>query len=101
MLPVGFVFVLLLYFLEVSSNWACIRIDELFAVVALFEMSESLHDLSFVSRKLQIGRINVLRSVFEMNDFFWSMIEFMKVIFLRKVSLLSSGVKGLIVWMVV
>ena len=52
MLPVGFVFVLLLYFLEVSSNWACIRIDELFAVVALFEMSESLHDLSFVSRKL-------------------------------------------------
>ncbi len=52
MLPIGFVFVLLLYFLEVSSNWACIRIDELFAVVALFEMSESLHDLSFVSRKL-------------------------------------------------
>jgi hypothetical protein len=35
-----------------------------------------------------------------MNNFFWSMIEFMKVIFLRKVSLLSSGVKGLIVWMV-
>jgi hypothetical protein len=36
-----------------------------------------------------------------MNDFFRSMIEFMKVIFLGKVSLLSSGVEGLIVWMVV
>jgi hypothetical protein len=40
-----------------------------------------------------------MRSAFKMNNFFGGGIEFVEVIFLGKVSLLSSGVEGLILWM--